>query len=373
LFALDRVLASSRVRDAALLGVGFALQALTSVYLLVFTTWMLIFAAAARGREWLGRGRLRNAGLLAAAGTIGVAILTPYLMAYAEVHRLQGFERSLEETRTYVGSWRDYLATGGRFYYSWWSQPFVDQAHSDNFPGITAALLALLAALWPETRTDRRLLMCTAAAAGCVSVALVPAAPFYPLLYRYVPLFHVVRLGAHIGQIVLLMIAVAAGFGLSGLLRRSASRRVRIALALAALALVNLEALRAPLDYEPFSAIPHVYNRLATEPNAVVIEIPMWEPRLFFGNATYMLNSTRHWRPLLNGYSGFRPQSYDDTFQHMSGFPDFDSLNTLRSRGVTHVVVHRDQMHADRAESLSHIASLQLLGKESDIEIYRLR
>jgi hypothetical protein len=373
LFALDRVLVSSRVRDALLLGVGFALQALTSVYLLVFTTWMLIFAAAARGREWLGRGRLRNAGLLAAAGAIAVAILSPYLMAYAEVHRLQGFERSIQETQNWVGSWRDYLATGGRFHYAWWSQPFVDQAHSDNFPGITALVLAALAAFWPETRGDRRFRMCAAAAVGCAAVAFVPSAPFYPLLYRYIPLFHAVRVGAHIGQMVLLMVAVAAGFGLAGLLRRSPSRRARIAFALGAFALVNLEALRAPLDYEPFSGIPSVYDSLATEPHAVVVEIPMWEPRLFFGNASYMLNSTRHWRPLLNGYSGFRPQSYDNTFQHMTGFPDFDSLDALRLRGVTHVIVHRNILQPDRAEALSHIGSLQLVAKENDIEMYRLR
>jgi hypothetical protein len=44
LFALDRVVMSRRVRDALLLGAAFALQGLTSVYLLVFTTWMLVFA-----------------------------------------------------------------------------------------------------------------------------------------------------------------------------------------------------------------------------------------------------------------------------------------------------------------------------------------
>src|SRR5438874_2358291 len=44
LFALDRLFVSRRVRDAVWLGCAFALQGLTSIYLLTFSTWMMIFA-----------------------------------------------------------------------------------------------------------------------------------------------------------------------------------------------------------------------------------------------------------------------------------------------------------------------------------------
>jgi hypothetical protein len=373
LFALDRVLTTARVRAALLLAGGFALQALTSVYVLVFTTWLVAFAAAARAREWLGRGRCRRGALLGLAGAVAVVLLAPYLIAYLEVHRLQGFERSIDETRQFAGSWRDYLATGGRFYYEWWSKPFVDEARSDLFPGVTAIVLVALGAVWPETRRDARFGMCAIAAVGCAAVGVAPNAPFYPTLYRAVPLFHAVRVGAHIGQIVLLMIAVMAGYGLAALLVRCRTDRARIAVALAAFACVNLEALRAPLDYDPFSRIPAVYDRLAQEPQAVIVEIPMWEPRLFFGNASYMVNSTRHWKPMLNGYSGFRPQSYDDTFAHLSGFPDFESLAALKGRGVTHIVVHRNYLDPARAAALDRIGSLHLMAQDGDIEIYSLR
>src|SRR5436309_9056671 len=62
LFAVDRLARSHRLRDALLL--GFALQGLTSIYLLVFSTWAFMFAVVARTRDWLRRDPLRSIALL---------------------------------------------------------------------------------------------------------------------------------------------------------------------------------------------------------------------------------------------------------------------------------------------------------------------
>jgi len=371
LFALDAVLVSPRVRHAALLGAAFAMQALTSVYLLVFTAWMLIFACAARAREWLAPGRRRTAAMLGVAGAAALVLLAPYLFEYAQVHRVAGFERTVDDAQAYAGSWVDYLSTGGRFHYALWSEPFVNRAMSNNFPGVTALVLLALACAWPETRGDARLRMCLVAAAGCAAVAMSPNAPFFPELFRYVPLFRAVRVEAHLGQIVLLMIAVAAGFGLAGLLRRVERRTARAVVVVAAFALVNLEAVRAPLGYEPFSRIPKIYGVLARQPHAIVVEMPF--PAGFHSNAPYMLASTRHWQPMLNGYSGFRPEWYDLLVERLRGFPDAESLEALRARGVTHVVVHRDRYAEEDLEAAKHVDALHLVAEEEQIAIYRLQ
>jgi hypothetical protein len=373
LLALDTLLVRPRVRHAALLGVAFALQALTSVYLLVFTTWMLIFACAARAREWVSGGRLRTMALLGVAGVIALALLAPYLLAYVQVHRLAGFERTVDDAQTYAGSWVDYLATGGRFHYALWSRRFVDRAMSNNFPGVTAIALAALACAWPETRRDARLRMCLAAAAGCAAVSMAPNAPLFAALFPYVPLFRAVRVEAHLGQIVLLMIAVAAGFGMAGLLGRIAHPRARAAVVVVALALVNFEALRAPLGYEPFSQIPKIYGVLARQPHAVVVEMPFFSPGQFHSNAPYMLASTRHWQPMLNGYSGFRPEWYGELFERLRNFPDAESIRALGDRGVTHVVVHRDRYAEESLEAAMQLDALHLVAEEDGIQIYSLR
>ena len=112
---------------------------------------------------------------------------------------------------------------------------------------------------------------------------------------------------------------------------------------------------------------------LAGQRGAVVVELPFYEPRYFFVSGSYMLNSTRHWRPILNGYSGFRPASYTDTYNAVQSFPDPASLIALHERGVTHIVVHVDLVGRDRLDAITRTASLQPVAESGDIHIYRLR
>ena len=65
-FALDRLLATGRRRYAALMGASLALQATSSIYLLVFTGWALIWASIARAPEWRERARSEVPGELLA-------------------------------------------------------------------------------------------------------------------------------------------------------------------------------------------------------------------------------------------------------------------------------------------------------------------
>ncbi len=376
LFSLDRLVASRRVRDAAWLGLAFALQGLTSVYVLVFSTWLLIFAVAARAGEWLRRRPVNMVGLLTVAAAIAAALMAPYLLAYYQLHRLTGFERTVDDARHYAGSINDYLSTGSRLHYALWSHRFFDESASPTFPGIVASALAIFAIAWEETWRDGRVRMCLTAAIGCAVVSVLPNTPVYPMLYTIIPLFRAVRVQAHIGQIVLLMIAVLAGFGVAGLGRRWRNARTWPAMAMALGLLVNLEALRAPIGYKRFSEIPRVYDVLSGQPGAVV-ELPFYAPNEWFSNAPYMLNSTRYWRPLLNGYSGFRPTSYASTFDALSGFPDAASIAALRARGVTNVVVHEEMFSGmlgrDRWTAIGRAPSLELIASSGEIYIYRLR
>ena len=377
LFALDRLANSSRFRDAVWLGIGFALQGLTSVYLLVFTTWMLIFASAARAREALRRQPIRFPALLAAAGAIGVALLAPYLYEYQSLHQASGFERTLVDNQMQAASWVDYLSTGSRLHYDLWSHRFFDSAMSPTFPGLVALVLFVTGLMWPEVRRDQRVRMCLVAGVGCAVISVLPRTPVFPLLYQVVPLFRAVRVEAHLGQIVLLMMAVVVGFSVAALEKRWTHPRTWWLVAVGVCALVNLEALRAPLGYRLFDRIPPIYDVLASEPRAVVAELPFYPPAASFRSAGYMLNSTRHWHPILNGYSGFRPGSYNDTYEAIKGFPDLASLAALHDRGVTHIVVHEGEFVAyagrERLEALATSPSLLSVAEEGDIRIYRLR
>lgn len=369
LLSLDRVIASRRFKDAWWLALGFALQGLTSLYLLVFSVWMLLFASVVRFGEWLRSGAATVLTRLAAAAAIAVVLLWPCLWAYQQLRVTSGLERVADEQ--IAGTGWDYLATGARVH-QWWVPAEAASSIAYAFPGVIAIALVIAGLTGNEIRRDSRFRMCAAAAVGCLLVSMAPRLPFYAVLHNALPLFQAVRVPARLSQIVLLMIAVLAGFGVAGLAGRWPALRTWPA-AVALVLLVNVEAFRAPIGFTRFDGVPAVYEALASEPTAVVAELPFPIPQQWFLNGAYMVNSTKHWRPMLNGYSGFRPQSYEKSYEAARAFPAQESLIALHERGVTHVVVHRKALGDDRVAQLASVHELQEIASEGDIAIYRFR
>lgn len=368
-FALDRLIVSPRLRDAVWLAIAFALQAMTSIYLMVFSVFALTFALLSRAGEWITRARPMLI-QLAIAAAIALIILGPYLLPYWRVHETMQFARAAEDAQ--AASWRNYLATAAAIHYSRWSRDIAAGSTTYVFPGIAAVVLAGIALADRRQRGDARVYMCAAGIAGCVAMSFAPSMPFYRLLYAAIPLLHVVRAVNLIAHLALLFLAIVAGFGVVAIERRIQWRWVAIAV----IVIVNGEALRAPIGFTRFEGVPAVYDVIAKDPTAVVVEAPFPMPQQWYLNAPYMVNSTRHWRPMLNGYSGFRPASYQKAYEAMTRFPSDASLIALSSLGVTHVVVHQREMNTgqagDRYDPYSDVASLRLVARDDEVLIYQL-
>ena len=73
---------------------------------------------------------------------------------------------------------------------------------------------------------------------------------------------------------------------------------------------------------------------------------------------------------MLNGYSGFRPGSYNQNYDLLRTFPSDEALIALVAKGVTHIVVHQGD---DRYNPFENVPSLQLIARDEEILIYRLR
>ena len=69
-------------------------------------------------------------------------------------------------------------------------------------------------------------------------------------------------------------------------------------------------------------------------------------------DAVYSYMSTFHWKPLLNGYSGYYPRSYLARLDRLEKFPDFQALESLRDDDVTYVIVHADTYTSAEFESI---------------------
>jgi hypothetical protein len=85
-----------------------------------------------------------------------------------------------------------------------------------------------------------------------------------------------------------------------------------------------------------------------------------------------MLNSTAHWKPLLNGYSGFVPDGYRERFDAINGFPGSDAIAALQGLGVTHLVVHLDQLTPGRRAGLEQAPALHPMSADGSLRLYRL-
>ena len=94
--------------------------------------------------------------------------------------------------------------------------------------------------------------------------------------------------------------------------------------------------------------------RLAPAP---VCELPFFYLRNDFPrHASYMLESTAHWRPLLNGYSDHIPLEFRELAPRMHGFPSTESFLELRQRRARYVVMHLNLYgRRDRARLLERL------------------
>jgi hypothetical protein len=373
LLALDRVLERPRVRHALSLAGWSALQMLCSGYLLVFTLVTLAAGAAVRAREWLTGPQVRRTlATLALAGVAATSLVLPFLVPYARVHAQQGLTRSLEEAARFSISAQCYLATVADLHYTWWSHRFYTGA-DPMFPGVIPVALALVAVARGVAWRDRRARMLLAAGVVSGALSFGPAFPPYVWLYHVLPVVQGIRGPARFGAIVILAVGVLAGFGLA-CLRRDASvspRRARRAVlgAAMAVALVNVEVFTRH-EFTRFEGIPSVYGVLVTQPRGVVLEVPLWPPESVHLNGPAVFASTTHWRPLVNGYSGFTPGSYNGHVDALQALPDERALAELRRLGVTHVLLHEDRV-PEMAGALESHRAFQLLARDPSRRLYR--
>jgi hypothetical protein len=379
LFA-DRLVLGPGWPAALGLALSMTLLAYTSGYLFVFACVMIAVVVAVRVPDW--RAHAGRSLLWFAAAAAGAALLIfPLSLPYRRVAAEQGMLRSMDAVREYSATLLGYLVTAGRLHESTWSAQFFTNPVDAFFPGLAALLLSGLA-LWRavRTRTDAaRIAMLAAIGITGFVLSLGPLTPVYGWAFTIFPPMQGLRAAARFGILFLMAVAFLAAFGVARVRQRAAGRRWGTAVAAGVVILVNIEALQAPFTYKRFEGIPRVYDLLTREPGPVVlVETPFYPAQAVFENAEYVLNSTAHWRPLMNGYSGYTPASYRNvawTFWH---FPEDHAIAAMRGAGVTHVTVHPRRFGNEAAatiDALSHREDLELvaIGTHNSVRLYKFR
>jgi len=332
LLALHLFVSTGRWAYALALALAGVAQLYSSMYYAVF--FVVYAAAIAVGLYVVHRPRMRPLlRPLAICAVVAALLAWPLAHAFRAAEPMKG-ARGLYEVEFYSAYPLDYLRAN-RYSALWTNRLPAPLPERTLFPGAAPLALAALA-IAPPFGSMRliylgALLLSVDGSLGLHGVA-------YPFYYELFSPFRGLRSPARFGALIALTLSILAGFGAARALRRRPSQTYQRTVFAALIALVVIDAWPAltlrPVWREP----PPIYEPLRYAPNAVIVETPVPENEI--GNIPFMYFSLWHWNALVNGYSGFIPQSYADFKKAMVAFPDANGIEALRRRGVTFVTVN---------------------------------
>jgi hypothetical protein len=340
----------------AALGAVMAAQAICCGYYGVFVILMVGYAAVVvsflRGwwtnvRYWLSLG---------IGALVSILLVLPAFLPYVQLQRVAGFRRELEQARLYSSHWSDYFASSAHAHT--WMLAYLPRWMEVGFPGFIALTFGV-AGLWLARGRHRGELVAIYGGLALLAcwASFGPAGLLYSALYEVVPLFAWLRAPARFVLIVAFALSVLAGAALATLFKRMPRPGVAAAL----VALIALAELRVPSNLREMNGFEPVYRTLATLPRGPVIEMPFYYiPGMFPLHTRYMLNSTTHWMPLVNGYSDYIPPDFLENVMTLAPFPSVPALNLLAPLQVRYAVFHLyGYNESNRQDVLTRLDQLQ--------------
>lgn len=320
----------------ALLGLAMAWQAICCGYYGVFAILMVGYAtvvvAIMRGlwrdpRYWLGLG---------VGAVVAGALVAPAFLPYLSLQRVEGFHRALDEARLYSSNWSDYFASSS--YGHAWMLEHLPRWMEVAFPGFVIGTFGLAGFVFVGARRRAEFLVIYGGLAILACWASFgPAGGLYSILYKTVPLFAWLRAPARFGLLVAFALSILAGSSLARLFR-ALPMAAPVALAFG---IITTAELVVPSNLRENNGFEPVYRTLATLPSGPVIELPFYYiPGMFPLHTRYMLSSTTHWKPLVNGYSDYIPPDFVDNVMTLAPFPSRASLQLLKPLKVRYAVFH---------------------------------
>jgi hypothetical protein len=337
-------------RKGVALGLTIGGQALACAYYGIFAGLMVGYAAVFLARS---RGLWRNRHYwiaLAIGAGVSVLCVVPFFIPFLDIQE-GGFRRTIEDSVRYSANLASYMASSADAH-RWLLTLSANVGRWGEvlFPGLVATLLGLtgmwLAAWKPRPldplhpgRNDRETVLLYGSLGALVLWASFgPKAGLYTALYHAIPLFSFLRAPSRFGVIIPLILGLFAALAITRLPQR---RQTAAAVLIGAMTLLELNT--APFPWHPTPPFPRAYLMLAKLPRGPVAEFPFYGDRVAYHlHTNYMLFSTAHWQPLLNGYSDYIPGDFRKNAAVLHWFPSTESFALLKQYGIRYIGVHWD-------------------------------
>jgi len=304
------------------------------VFVMMLVGWAVLVTAGAR-RLWTDA---RYWSAVAIAAAVAAAVVLPLFVPYLLLQRSGGFDRPLAESGRYAADWHSYLASAGRAHQ--WMMPYVRPWRDVAFPGFVATVFGLgrLSTAWRLRGRPAEIVMLYGSLAVLAFWASFgPAAWLYSLFFYTMPGFTLLRAPVRFALIVAFALSVLTAQAMAALLPRVRWPAWVGALVVALAVADHL----VPLNFPPPVTPSPAYRVLSELPRAPVIEMPFFERSLFYSRHTiYMLMSTTHWMPLVNGYSDYFPPEFGETAVALAPFPYPGAFEVAQRLGVRYAMFH---------------------------------
>jgi hypothetical protein len=295
---------------------------------------------------------------IAGGVAIGVVLASPVLWPYVRF-AAGGATRPIEMVAQFSASPAGYLASTSVVDERWTRRFFTNDVNVmfAGVGGLALAAFGLVAARRADFVTRRRLVALVVVAVAGIVLSLGPATAIYRWLYSWLWPLRGLRAAARFGYLYLVTISILAAFGWAWLERRLASRPgVPTWLTAGVLLFATAEAWQGPVRTVPFSRVPAIYSLVADAPDPVrLVEVPFYPAEAVFENGEYVFNSTAHWRPLMNGYSGYTPDTYRRRAESFWFFPEAWAIDAIRREGATHLMVHLSRFSPEEGAEISRV------------------
>jgi hypothetical protein len=362
IYGLRRYFAHGQPRGLVIAALSMILLNLSAgYYMLMFPPFVVLYVAwelTAR-RRWLDGTTWRH---LLITGAVVAAGTAPFVWPYLQAQQRLGFRRTATETAAMAATVDGYLDSGRRLFAAYACAALAlaialvrraTRGHS-AMPLLGFTCTALLLAFWMSLGPDPRW--------GADSY---PAVGLYRVLQAWVPGMGAIRVTSRFAVVFLMFLSILAAHGAAWIARVRIAGPVVVCV-LAASAIVLSAPRPFPLDHEdppvdvkppapyltPGRGAPAVYRYLGSLPaGTVVAELPFAE---LWYNTRYLLFSTFHWHPLVNGFTSFFPPAFNERVRWLINpvrTPD-EAWQALRSGQATHVVIHTEAWDTDYVAKL---------------------
>ena len=203
----------------------------------------------------------------------------------------------------------------------------------------------------------------------------------YNLLYNFVPGFSSIRSPDRFIVFCILFLSILAGYGIFRLSQhiRPGWKRIVVPFLVAAMIFelwpLPLRLVKIPRTVEE---LPRIYAHLRSiPPHSGLLELPMsvaYTEQGIESEARYMYFSSFHWASLVNGYSGFLPQSTEKLAKIMQKSVPQVVLPALQAFNVQYILAHVDELSEDEFTQFKQLEAegLKLLFREGNDFLYEV-